>query len=104
MVMNIILGFMYIMMAVACILIAYWMIDSNYLLSDIWIAILGGISSIIVIIFLSLAINQFSIAYSDSDKSKQYSKEYPASEYRMSIKTTTMDNKTDTTYVITKIK
>lgn len=31
-------------------------------------------------------------------------KEYPAKEYRMSIKTTTIDNKTDTTYVITKIK
>lgn len=31
-------------------------------------------------------------------------KEYPAKEYRMSIKTTTMDNQTDTTYVITKIK
>lgn len=30
-------------------------------------------------------------------------KEYPASEYTMSIKTTTMDNHTDTTYVITKI-
>ena len=31
-------------------------------------------------------------------------KEYPASEYRMSIKTTTIDDKTDTTYVITEIK
>lgn len=31
-------------------------------------------------------------------------KEYPSKEYRMSIKTTTMDNQTDTTYVITKIK
>lgn len=31
-------------------------------------------------------------------------KEYPASEYRLSIKTTTMDDKTDTTYVITEIK
>lgn len=31
-------------------------------------------------------------------------KEYPASEYRMSIKTITIDDKTDTTYVITKIK
>lgn len=31
-------------------------------------------------------------------------KEYPASEYRMSIKTTTIDDKTDTTYVITEIR
>ena len=31
-------------------------------------------------------------------------KEYPASEYRMSIKTTTIDDKTDTTYIITEIK
>lgn len=31
-------------------------------------------------------------------------KEYPASEYRLSIKTTTMDDKTDTTYVITEIR
>lgn len=31
-------------------------------------------------------------------------KEFPAFEYRMSIKTTTIDGKTDTTYVITKIK
>ena len=31
-------------------------------------------------------------------------KEFPASEYRMSIKTTTIDDKTDTTYVITEIK
>lgn len=28
--------------------------------------------------------------------------EYPASEYRLSVKTTTIDNNTDTTYVITK--
>ncbi len=36
--------------------------------------------------------------------SEPKAKEFPASEYRMSIKTTTMNNKTDTTYVITKIK
>ncbi len=27
---------------------------------------------------------------------------YPAKEYRLSIKTTTIDNQTDTTYIITK--
>lgn len=36
--------------------------------------------------------------------SEPKAKEYPASEYHLSIKTTTIDNKTDTTYVITKIK
>lgn len=29
---------------------------------------------------------------------------FPASEYHLSIKTTTMNNQTDTTYVITEIK
>ena len=33
---------------------------------------------------------------------KDYS--YPAKEYRLSIKTTTMDDKIDTTYVITEIR
>lgn len=31
-------------------------------------------------------------------------KQYPASEYRLSIKTKTIDNQMDSTYVITKIK
>lgn len=52
-------------------------------------------------ICFGVALNYF-ISYNTQKEYK--SKEYPASEYRMSIKTTTIDDKTDTTYVITKIK
>lgn len=47
-----------------------------------------------------LASLNFGIAFVRFNKPKQY----PASEYHLSIKTTTIDNQTDTTYVITKIK
>lgn len=53
--------------------------------------------------FVVLAIIQFAAGFVNLiNEAEQYS--YPASEYHLSIKTTTMDNQTDTTYVITKIK
>ena len=53
--------------------------------------------------FVVLAIIQFVTGFVDLiNEAEQYS--YPAKEYRLSIKTTTTDNQTDTTYVITKIK
>lgn len=93
MVMHIILGLMYIMMAIACLLLTYWIIDDHFL-SEILVGIIGGISAIIMMGLIALAINQFINAFSDSNKSEQYV--YPAREYRLSIKT-------DTTYVIQKL-
>jgi hypothetical protein len=68
----------------------------------IWSKIMAG-----VLLFIGtaglvvLAIIQFAAGIVDLiNKPEQYS--YPASEYRMSIKTTTMNNQTDTTYVITE--
>lgn len=52
-------------------------------------------------ICFGVALNYF---MSHNTKKEYQPKEYPASEYRLSIKTTTIDDKTDTTYVITKIK
>ena len=57
-------------------------------------------NNIIMWSMIILASLNFGIAFVRFNRPKQY----PASEYRLSIKTTTIDNQTDTTYVITKIK
>ncbi len=102
--MHIFLGLIFIILAIVLIIMSDWIIENTFCSSDTGLFVVGGSLFILLVILFGLAIIQFSMAFSNSDKLEQYTKEYPASEYHMSIKTTTMDNKTDTTYVISKIK
>lgn len=93
MIMRVILGIINLVAGFCCLSCAFSIRYGKSLKNNIIIwtmVILAGLN-------FGLAFVQFIRA---SDKPKQY----PASEYRLSIKTTTTDNQTDTTYVITKIK
>ena len=91
--MHVILGLIYSVISAICWCSMLWLIfANNFSGRKIWVCLLA----IAACIGYVLALGQFEA----SDKPKQY----PASEYRLSIKTTTIDNHTDTTYVITKIK
>lgn len=92
MVMHIILGLIYIALAISYLFLTRWIIDDFS--SENFAGIIGGISATIMVGLIALAINQFINAFSDSNKSEQYV--YPAREYRLSIKT-------DTTYIIQKL-
>lgn len=61
-------------------------------------------NNIIIWFMVILAGLNFGLAFVQFIKASNRPKQYPASEYHLSIKTTTIDNQTDTTYVITKIK
>ena len=61
-------------------------------------------NNIIIWTMVILAGLNFGLAFVQFIKASNRPKQYPASEYHLSIKTTTIDNQTDTTYVITKIK
>ena len=91
-VMHIILGLVYIALAILCLFLTCWIIDDFS--SENFAGFIGGISATIMVGLIALAINQFINAFSDSNKSEQYV--YPAREYRLSIKT-------DTTYIIQKL-
>lgn len=97
--MYILLGFLYLVLGVICMWVAIMIFDDDFLTSKIWrfvLFICAGIFFILATIRFAKEITYF------INTPEQYS--YPASEYRISIKTTTMNDKTDTTYVITKIK
>lgn len=98
--MKIILGLAYLILSFCTLIMSRTTDYGPSLLSKImcWVfticaGILGGAS-------LYYIISGISDEFYSSDES--YS--YPAKEYRLSIKTTTIDDQTDTTYVITKIK
>lgn len=97
--MHILLGFLYLALGVICMCVAITIFDDDLLISKIvrFVLFIGaGMFFILATIQGAKGIIDF------INTPEQYS--YPASEYRMSIKTTTMDDKTDTTYVITEIK
>ena len=98
--MHILLGFIYIAFAAINSCIALMVYDAK----SIWSKIMAGILLFIGTAgFVVLAIIQFAAGFVDLiNEAEQYS--YPAKEYRLSIKTTTMDDKIDTTYVITEIR
>lgn len=92
--MDIVNGIAFIILAAVCFYLVFT-IEYNKSLKNkicVWILVIVGIFD------LFRAFTVFGVF------SKPKAKEYPASEYRMSIKTMTMDNKTDTIYVVTKIK
>lgn len=91
MTMNIFNGILFLVFAVACMVNVFTVDYDRSLKSKIvvWVcAICAGIN-------FGLAFEQFGVF----DGSKQY----PSSEYTLKLKTTTVDDQTDTTYVITKI-
>lgn len=93
MIMHVILGIINLVAAFCCLSCAFSIRYDKSLKNNIIIwsmVILGSLN-------FGLAFVQF---IGHSNKPKQY----PASEYRLSIKTTTINNQTDTIYVITKIK
>lgn len=98
--MHILLGLIYIAFAAINSCIALMVYDAK----SIWFKIMAGILLFIGTAgFIVLAIIQFAAGFVDLiNEAEQYS--YPAKEYRLSIKTTTMDDKIDTTYVITEIR
>jgi hypothetical protein len=61
-------------------------------------------NNIIIWTMVILGSLNFGLAFVQFIRHSNKPKQYPASEYHLSIKTTTIDNQTDTTYVITKIK
>lgn len=90
--MDIVNGIMFIIFAAVSFYLVF-AIEYNKSLKNkicVWILVIVGIFD------LFSALTVFGVF------SEPKAKEYPASEYRMSIKTSTMDNQTDTTYVISK--
>lgn len=61
-------------------------------------------NNIIIWSMVILGSLNFGLAFVQFIRHSNKPKQYPASEYHLSIKTTTINNQTDTTYVITKIK
>lgn len=92
---NIFFGIVFILFAIlwGC---AVYSIKDDDMLSKIW----KWLSVLITVGLFGTACVLFSLAFNDFDKPKQYQ----AKEYSLSIKTTTLNGKTDTTYVITKIR
>lgn len=94
--MKILLGIIYLILSFCALIMSRTTDYGPSLISKImcWVfticaGILGGASLYYIIVGINISDESYS---------------YPAKEYRLSIKTTTMDSKTDTTYVITKIK
>lgn len=97
--MHILLGFLYLALGVLCMWVAIMIFDDDLRISKIgrFVSFIGA-----GMFFILATIRGAEGIIDLINTPEQYS--YPASEYRMSIKTTTMDNQTDTIYVITKIK
>ena len=94
--MHIILGCIYIVIALICMCIAIIVFGD-----DPAFKIGKGVSFIVAIVFFILAAIPLATWYLIIKPEQHF---YPTSKYRPSIKTTTMNNQTDTTYVITEIK
>lgn len=96
--MHILLGFLYLALGVMCRM-AIMIFDDDLLISKIgrFVLFIGA-----GMFFILATIRGAEGIIDLINTPEQYS--YPASEYRLSIKTTTIDDKTDTTYVITEIR
>lgn len=91
--MHVILGIIYLGVSLVCWGVIFSIDERKSLRDKIMVQLLAIAASIC----LGLAFSQ----YIETDNRP---KQYPVLEYHLSIKTTTIDNQTDTTYVITKIK
>lgn len=94
--MKIFLGIIYLILSFCALIMSHAIDYDKNLMSKImcwFFAICAGILGGASLYYIIVGISGESCSYS-----------YPASEYRLSIKTTTIDNQTDTTYVITKIR
>ena len=91
-IMHVILGLIYLGLAGLCIYFIF--LIRKYKPS--------GHKSMICLMAIAVSIG-FGLGLIQFIKALNKPKQYSASEYHLSIKTTTIDNQTDTTYVITKI-
>lgn len=93
MIMHVILGLIYLGLAGLCIYFMFLIRNSK----PSYYKSMGCLMAIAASIGFGLSFSQFVKAINESTQ-------HLILEFRVSIKTTTIDNQTDTTYVITKIK